>query len=346
MSFNYTITTAQEILHKPIEIKDVVVGVKNLKDSGVITSTTANAVINLIFTDITSVVVDSASFIAAAESVQQSVHNYSGYLYKTTDELTAEMHSGPSLTDVTHVNTIRGVLNDVFDKMSAGYNQSASVAIDIANLKTDFYATPANTASYWANWEQYADPLVFTHTKASMDAIYNNIMAANNTHYNYMTMLADLIDDYPHINIEQDPMTRVARKLAPGTWWIVATNSSAAPELRVHPDDGTGSNYNPDISYAIAPETLILEQISGAYRFGYKDTVGAGVLNYHDNSDSANAPTPGNLIGTIANNSLSGFIDTTSVNLAHLSVGSSPTFKNLRDYTTTNITGALVFIIN
>ena len=115
MSFNYAITTAQEILHKPIEIKNVVVGVKELKTKGIITQATANAVINLIFTDITSVVVDSASFIAAAEAVQQSVHNYSGYLYKTTDELTAEMSSGPSLTDVTHVNTVRGVLNDVFD---------------------------------------------------------------------------------------------------------------------------------------------------------------------------------------------------------------------------------------
>jgi hypothetical protein len=342
MSFNYAITTAQEILHKPIEIKNVVVGVKHLKEGGIITSDTANAVINLIFTDITTEV-DAAGFIAAAEAVQQNVHNYSGYLYKTTDELTAEMHSGPSLTDVTHVNTIRGVLNDVFDKMSAGYNQSASVAMDIAALKTDFYATPANTATYWANWELYETS--FPYDFARMDAIYNNIMSANNTHYNYMSMLADLIDDYPHINIEQDPMTRVARKLAPGTWWIVATNSSAAPELRIHPDDGTGSDYNPDISYAIAPQTLILQQISGAYRFGYKDTVGAGVLNYHDNSDSANAPTPGNLIGTIANGSLSGFIDTTSVNLAHLSVGSSPTFKNLKDYTTTNITGALLFII-
>ena len=343
MSFNYILPTAQEILHKPIEIKDVVVGVKHLKDGGIITSDTANAVINLIFTDITTEV-NAAGFIAAAEAVQQNIHNYSGYLYKTTDELTAEMHSGPSLTDVTHVNTIRGVLNDVFDKMSAGYNQSASVAMDIAALKTDFYATPANTATYWANWELYETSFPYDLTR--MDDIYYNIMAANNTHYSYMTMLADLIEDYPHINIEQDPMTRVARKLAPGTWWIVATNSSAAPELRVHPDDGTGSDYNPDISYAIAPESLILEQTTTSYRFGYKDTVGAGVLNYHDNSDNANVPTPGNLKGTIANNSLSGFIDTTSVNLAHLSVGSSPTFKNLKDYTTTNITGALVFIIN
>lgn len=343
MSFNYTITTAQEILHKPIEIKDVVVGVKNLKDSGVITSTTANAVINLIFTDITSVVVDSASFIAAAEAVQQSVHNYSGYLYKTTDELTAEMSSGPSLTDVAHVNTVRGVLNDVFDKMSAGYNQSASISIDISNLKTDFYATPANTASYWANWEQYADPSIFTHTKASMDAIYNNIMAANNTHYNYMSMLADLIDDYPHINIEQDPMTPVARKLRPQTWWVVASHSAVTPELRIHPDDGTGSDYNREISYAIAPQTLILEK-SSSYTFGYKDEVGAGPLNYHSNSDGADVPTPGNLLGTIANGSTVP-VDTNSVNLAQLSVGSG-TYKNLRDYTTNNITGALIFVIN
>ena len=342
MSFTYTLPTAREILHKPIEIKNVVVGVKHLKEGGIITPDTANAVINLIFTDITTEV-NAAGFIAAAEAVQQNVHNYSGYLYKTTDELTAEMHSGGSLTDVAHVTNMRNVLNDVFDKMSAGYNQSASVAVDIAALKTDFYATPANTATYWANWELYETSFPYDHS--TMDTIYHNIANANVTHENYMTVLADLMDDYPHINIEQDPMTRVARKLGTGVttkWWFVATGTNSSPIIRIHPDDG-GSSYNPEISYAVAPDGIILE--NATYTFAFADeTGGAATLHIHNDSG-----TPGNAsVGNRMNSITHGNSTTMSVASSlprHITFEFAGSVVPLRDWATTNITGENVFII-
>ena len=76
MAFPYASTTAQEILEKPIDIKNVVIGLKSLRDNHIITTGTAANCINLIFQDITT---DAGLLIQEMEKVEQGVRAYSNY---------------------------------------------------------------------------------------------------------------------------------------------------------------------------------------------------------------------------------------------------------------------------
>lgn len=289
MAFNVAQTTAEEFLFKPVKIKSVVVGIKSLRDQQIIDSDTANAVMNLIFTDITT---DVNNIIPPMEDVQRGVHNYSGYLYKTTDELTSEMYD--DLANVTYVGEIRTELSNIFDNMSAGYTSSAEISLDINKLKADFYS--GNTSTFWANWELYADPSQFTYTEATMTNIWSKVNSANSKHYAMQTKVADLIDKYPHISIEQDPFDPVVRRLKPGTVWIVISGSNSSPTVRIHPDDGTGLAPQMDINYAVGPESLLLDGTS-TYTVRCQDnTTGGPSLSARlvDASSTVIATVPGN----------------------------------------------------
>lgn len=268
MAFNVTQTTAEEFLFKPVKIKSVVVGIKSLRDQQIIDSDTANAVMNLIFTDITT---DVNNIIPPMEDVQKGIHAYSGYLYKTTDELTAEMYD--DLANVAYVGEIRTELSNIFDDMSAGYTSSAELSLDINKLKADFYS--GNTSTFWANWELYADPLQFTYTEATMTNIWSKVNTANTNHYGMKTKVANLISTYPHISIEPDPYQPLVRKLAAGVIWAVASGSNASPTLRFHPDDGTGLSPQADISFSVGPEGILLDKV-GAYTVKFQDNTTGG----------------------------------------------------------------------
>lgn len=276
MAFTYDLGTAQEILHKPIEIQNVAKGVKLLVDGGIILESTANTVMNLIFHDITTVTVNSQLFIDAAKDVRDGLHAYSGYLYRTTDELTAEMSD--NLEDSTYVGTIRTELNNIFDNMTAGYQKYADIATDITDLTTDFYSGISST--FRDGWMKYSDPAQFVtsdgtpYTKAHMDSIYNDLVSANSMHYSYKTKIADLMSTYPLISIEEDMSQPVAKKLVTNIFWIVASGNSTKPTIRIHPDGNLGQP-NPDVSYSIYPETIVLDKAT-SYTVKFRDETSTG----------------------------------------------------------------------
>jgi hypothetical protein len=278
MAFNVAQGTAEEFLFKPVKIKNVVVGIKSLRDNQIIDSDTANAVMNLIFTDITT---DVNFIIPPMEDVQKGIHAYSGYLYKTTDELTAEMYD--DLANVAYVGEIRTELSNIFDDMSAGYASSAELSLDINKLKADFYSGSAST--FWANWELYADSTQFTYTEATMSNIWSKVNTANTNHYGMKTKVANLISTYPHISIEPDPYQPLVRKLAAGVIWAVASGSNASPTLRFHPDNAANAPQM-DISFSVGPEGILLDK-AGSYTVKFQDNTTGGPalqLNLQDAS--------------------------------------------------------------
>lgn len=278
MAISYITQTAQQILHKPVQIKDVVKGIIGLAPphKSVITSETAANCINLIFDDIQT---HASPLLAEMTTVKNHVYNYSNYLFKTSDEITLEMHK--DLGNTAHVSSIRTELSNVFDKMQIGYTESTDLAMDVSQLVADFYS--GNTSVYYLTPNNYFDGTFDANYNVSvMDGIIAKFMAANSRHYEFSTTLADLINKYPNITIEEDSTTPVAKMWDNKEIFIGITPAPGGgvtnPTMRFYTQGNTGTglpNYEAE-SYAAWEDTIILSKTHATFDVFFDDKTMSG----------------------------------------------------------------------
>lgn len=224
---------------KPLRITNVVNGVVALKTAGVVNQATVDAVVNTIFNEIQSG--DAVTLFTEINNLESDLHDYSEYLYKTTDEINAEI--GAAGSNVARLNIAKTELNNVFTLMNDGYSYAGTIKQNHDNLLSDFF--DANS-SYKLNYESNYANIASQYTETVIDTIVSNIYAADAQLTQQSLELSRLSNTYSAV-LEPTPDPGVATFL-PKTFWVRTEDNPL--KLSIYTDNhyitGLGSNFGVD----------------------------------------------------------------------------------------------------
>ena len=262
MALSFTSAQIKSILMKPILIKDAIQEVIKLQDPSnqVISTSACMAIVVELFNDFRS---GSAPLFTELAQLDADLREWSSYLYRTTDELNAEI--GLAGTDVARVNVLRAELTSVFNLMNAGYAAGGKIAQNISDLENDFFDS---TPHYQANY-------ITTYPAASFDMVWNEARVDQ--------IIVDINSAVTTLNQQQSELNRLRTMysttiepitpIQTATWfpsevWVRAENNAVTPRLSIYTDanhiTGLGSRF---------PVDSLLVKTADTYTIHYDDSL-------------------------------------------------------------------------
>ncbi len=258
---SFTSPQIKAILMKPIQIKACINEVITLESTSVISTSTCMDIVVELFDDIRTG--DAVTLFAELATLETQLHEWSSYLYRTTDELNAEI--GLAGSDISRVNTLRSELTNVFNLMNSGYSAAAKVTQHTDSLSNDFFgSTPYYQLNYLTAYP--ASTFDFIYNETIIDTIVYEIETAKNTLLNQQSELTRLKATYA-TTIEPTPLVGSASWM-PATIWIRAEDNNVNPRLTFYTDanliTGMGSRF---------PVDSLLVRSGSAYTINYDDSL-------------------------------------------------------------------------
>lgn len=264
---SFSTDEVKHILMKPIELTNVVNGIVSLKTANIINQTTADSVVNTMFTDIQSG--NTFVLINEIDALESNLHTYSNYLYKVTDEINSEI--GVAGANTARLNELKTELNYVFDLMNSSYAIAGLIKQNNDNMIADFFDT---NATYKLNYENgYANIGTSIYNESNIDIMVSNIFIAESQLDNNTHELERLSNTYSAV-IEPMLTPAVATYL-PQQIWITTSNDDTTPTLSVFTDSyyvtGLGSN--------LGENSLLVKTGAGqpSYTIHFEDTTNSNI---------------------------------------------------------------------
>ena len=290
MALTYDTATAKQVLHKPVQIKNLITQILNLSPPHdlVISSATAANCINLIFTDIQT---DAHLLIQEMSDTKDFLRIHSNHLFKTSDEITLEMMK--DMGNTAYIQEVRTQLSNVFDDMQTGLAESTDLSTKITQLVVDFYS--GTSSNYYTNVDHYRSGVFdANYDIPTMDTIVNQFMNANTRHYEFKTSLAHLIDKYPNITLEDDANDPIAKLWPHHQIFVALEGDPVTPTMRLYPtgDSATGTPIWGTPSYSIWEDTIILKGTYANFDIYWHDRTASLTAGYWLDKTGAQAQVP------------------------------------------------------
>jgi len=260
---SFTSSQIKAILMKPIQMKACINEVITLQAGAtpVISTSACMDIVIELFDDIRTG--DAVTLFSELGTLEAELHEWSSYLYRTTDELNAEI--GLAGSNVSQVNALRSELTNVFNLMNTGYAAAAKVTQHKDQLSNDFFGvSPYYQLNYVTAYPASTFDLIYN--ESVIDTIVSELESAKNTLATQKSELTRLRATYA-TTIE--PITPVnSASWLPTNVWIRAEDNNVNPRLTIYTDanliTGLGSNFQTD--------SLLVRQ-GGTYTINYDDTL-------------------------------------------------------------------------